>query len=84
MRDLVLIVFLTVFWGFASPWRVFQRGRFVGGNLGVPSGGFEESNLIVKTEWFLQRLDHFNPTDTRTWKQVFIILNVLTAYDCWL
>lgn len=24
----------------------------------------------IKDERFIQKLDHFNPTDTRTWKQV--------------
>lgn len=27
---------------------------------------------IVKNKWFEQELDHFNITDTRTWKQVLL------------
>ncbi|GFS10205.1 hypothetical protein ElyMa_006641500 [Elysia marginata] len=32
-----------------------------------------------KTEWFEQKLDHFKPTDTRTWKQVSYRINCLAS-----
>jgi len=28
---------------------------------------------IIENKWFVQDLDHFNATDTRTWKQVFVM-----------
>ena len=39
------------------------------------------SDLSVDAYWFNQTLDHFNPTDTRQWKQVrndyFVMFNHL-------
>lgn len=32
------------------------------------------SSSLFKYKWFEQKLDHFNPTDSRTWKQVLIYL----------
>lgn len=52
------------------PWRIFFRGREIGGNIGKP---LSETNGItdIPEEWFTQTLDHFNPVDDRTWQQVF-------------
>lgn len=58
------------------PWRIFYRGRGVGGNIGKPpvkNYGFQ----TIPEEWFDQSLDHFNPTDTRTWKQVIKMLSLI-------
>jgi len=34
----------------------------------------------VKNKWFEQELDHFNATDTRTWKQVILYYITLFIY----
>lgn len=59
--------------------RQFFNGRQQGGNLGVP-GGLDHHGLDVEfiadankyERWFTQNLDHFNPSDERTWQQVII------------
>lgn len=40
--------------------------------LGLGEPNSPESSRIMNTEdeWFIQKLDHFNPTNNRTWKQV--------------
>lgn len=55
-------------------WKIFFRGREVGGNIGQP---LAESNYLddIPEEWFTQNLDHFNPTEDRTWQQVSFKLN---------
>lgn len=45
-----------------------MRGRSKGGNLGAPI--LSEDYVLPKEQWFIQFLDHFNPTDTRVWQQV--------------
>lgn len=30
--------------------------------------------VIYEDQWLVQKLDHFNPNDKRTWKQVIIAL----------
>jgi len=51
--------------------RFFLRGRIHNGNLGVPARVHLQRNEdAVLEEYFDQHLDHFTPTDTRTWKQV--------------
>ncbi|KAJ9590369.1 hypothetical protein L9F63_016606, partial [Diploptera punctata] len=47
--------------------RLFHKGRGHGGMLGVPNHMLDLS--LPPDEWFDQQLDHFNPTDMRTWKQ---------------
>lgn len=32
------------------------------------------SSQAIEKDYFQQKLDHYNPTDTRTWKQVSLIL----------
>ncbi|KAF2879874.1 hypothetical protein ILUMI_26304 [Ignelater luminosus] len=71
MKFLILLLFVP---GFINGWRIFHRGRHVGGNLGLPGGKEKEIELgsvEVAEEWFPQKLDHFNPTDGRTWLQRF-------------
>lgn len=50
-------------------WKIFHRGRGVGGNLGIPVSHRNKYREIPE-QWFLQELDHFNPADDRKWKQV--------------
>lgn len=38
--------------------------------LGEPNSPPSFRTLITEDEWFIQKLDHFNPTNNRTWKQV--------------
>lgn len=54
--------------------RTFWKGRRTGGNLGGASrfsGTSAEKIILPPDEWFEQMLDHFNPTNVRTWKQRF-------------
>ena len=51
--------------------QLFHRGREYGGMLGVPK---HDPNIsLPPDEWFEQQLDHFDPTDTRTWEQVCVL-----------
>lgn len=45
------------------------RGKF--GMLGTPHKS--ESDRVPAQQWFVQKLDHFNPTDNRVWKQRYFI-----------
>lgn len=46
----------------------FRLGRSKNGNLGVPGDYLGEK--VPPAQWFKQKLDHFSPTDLRSWKQV--------------
>jgi hypothetical protein len=49
--------------------RVFHQGRFwKDGMLPPPVASFKEK--LPEAKWVTQRLDNFNPADTRSWKQV--------------
>lgn len=54
-------------------WRQFWKGRQTGGNLGTASksSDFLADDFLPPEEWTTQLLDHFDPTNTRTWKQRF-------------
>lgn len=66
----VLIYFLTQF--SSSALRLFSHGRRFNGNLGDPSPVANKLDLgLPADEWFDQNLDHFDPTSSKTWKQVF-------------
>lgn len=68
MKLWLYICFLCVFAGVNS-WRKFERGRKSTGNIGEPKS--QKTQLKdIPTQWYFQNLDHFNPTDERTWKQV--------------
>ncbi|XP_046734543.1 putative serine protease K12H4.7 [Diprion similis] len=62
-----LLVILVAGINAASALRSFARGRSKGGNLGTPV--LSKYYELAEDEWFEQFLDHFNPTDARTWKQ---------------
>lgn len=38
--------------------------------LGEPNLPINTNAINLEDKWYEQKLDHFNPTDTRTWKQV--------------
>lgn len=61
----VFLVCLTTCFG----WRIFHRGRGVGGNLGSPASLLKDADNITE-KWFTQKLDHFTPGDNRRWEQV--------------
>lgn len=52
-------------------WRSFWKGRRFGGNLGHPT---DSKGILNDGEnedlWFVQKLDHFEPMNVKTWKQV--------------
>ncbi|XP_067008768.1 putative serine protease K12H4.7 isoform X2 [Anabrus simplex] len=51
--------------------RLFHLGRPRGGMLGGPGG--DPITTDIKEHWYKQRLDHFNPSDTRIWHQRFFV-----------
>lgn len=67
----IRVLFLMSFFTIVTPWKQFHLGRSLGGNLGAPE---TNKTTLPPEEWFEQTLDHFNPTDGRTWKQVSIQL----------
>ncbi|XP_033223403.1 putative serine protease K12H4.7 [Belonocnema kinseyi] len=71
MRILLLFSIFTILLSCGTAWRNFLRGRSNNGNLGVPN---LSKNYDLPTEqWFKQFLDHFNPTDARTWEQRYFL-----------
>jgi len=64
----VLSISVIILLGEVEGWKTFFRGRGRGGMLGSPKAA---PNITVPpAEWFVQQLDHFNPTIPRTWEQV--------------
>lgn len=58
-------------------WRSFWKGRRYGGNIGHPS----DSKGFLRSEdnedlWFTQKLDHSDPMNVQTWKQVDILNSI--------
>lgn len=55
----------------------FLRGRPRGGMLGSPKRSSHSLNSEISGPsdelWYTQQLDHFNPADTRTWKQRYFV-----------
>lgn len=68
MRSTVLAFLLVYLSHVACGGKHFRLGRSKGGNLGAP-GGYKGEPLPA-AQWFKQKLDHFNPSDLSTWKQV--------------
>nr|CAD7202974.1 unnamed protein product [Timema douglasi] len=66
MKDFTCAV-LVVLCGLAEGWKIFHHGRHKGGMLGAPYT--DQQIALPPAEWFEQKLDHFNPTDTTTWRQ---------------
>jgi len=48
--------------------------------LGEPNLPLTKNVFNVEDKWFVQKLDHFNPTDNRTWKQVMYIKCIKNVY----
>nr|CAD7589926.1 unnamed protein product [Timema genevievae] len=60
---------LVVLCGLVEGWKTFHHGRHKGGMLGAPYTN--QQIALPPAEWFEQKLDHFNPTDTNTWRQKY-------------
>lgn len=61
---------------FGRPYGGFLNHPVLRGNLNA-----REAYSDVKTEWIDQRVDHFNASDTRTYKQVsFLTFSVHTLF----
>ncbi|EEB18067.1 conserved hypothetical protein [Pediculus humanus corporis] len=50
-------------------WKNFRWGRIRHGNLGHP----ESSEITPEEKYFVQKLDHFDPTNTKTWNQRYFV-----------
>ena len=61
-------------------WKNFRWGRIRHGNLGHP----ESSEITPEEKYFVQKLDHFDPTNTKTWNQVRIagLFSLINAFFC--
>lgn len=67
---LIFVIFLIAIEP-TSGWRTFWKGRKFDGNVGHPTE-FHGSLKSPADEdlWFVQKLDHFDPTNQQTWRQV--------------
>lgn len=66
----IILIYFAILIAKIHSWRIFHRGRGVGGNLGTPVRHHLSDLREIPEQWFLQELDHFNPSDDRKWKQV--------------
>ncbi|KAF5283542.1 hypothetical protein FQA39_LY17322 [Lamprigera yunnana] len=74
MKSLFVFTLLTLSLSNFHCWKIFHRGRVLGGNLGEPIGRETlYAGEEISDQWFDQKLDHFNPTDQRTWKQRYFV-----------
>lgn len=65
MKIILCVVLCVVWW--SSPIHSIKK-RYVG--IGEPNMPNNRRVIDVEDKWFLQKLDHFNPTNNRTWEQV--------------
>jgi len=65
--NLIFCVFWCCFWWVSSAHKI-SFIRLI--SEGKPHSSFASRVLNVENKWFKQKVDHFNPTDTRTWMQV--------------
>ena len=54
----------------------FRQGRFKDGFIRPPPVAGQHQPY-PPAQWFEQRLDHFNPQDSRTWQQVCVLQHVI-------
>ncbi|XP_060847283.1 putative serine protease K12H4.7 [Rhopalosiphum padi] len=64
MKFICCVFLCGVLW--SSPSHSFKKIRV---GLGEPNSPLTKNVIDVEDKWFIQKLDHFNPTDNRTWKQ---------------
>lgn len=67
---LILYIYLCYVWWSLPAYGI--KNRHVG--LGQPNTPENINEMEFEDNWFVQKLDHFNPTDNRTWKQVQTIV----------
>lgn len=67
MKFIWCVVWCCVWW--SSPAHSIKKILL---DLGEPNPPVNSNVIDIKDEWFLQKLDHFNPINNRTWKQVTI------------
>lgn len=92
MIKFTICVVLLCFTFGSEAWKTFHLGREKGGNV---KGPHTTNHELPPDQWFTQKLDHFNPTDDRTWQQVifcilllvfkkylFCVLNLAFLYKC--
>jgi hypothetical protein len=72
MKLSLIFVILFVTFQPIFGWRTFWKGRKFDGNVGHPtdSRGNLRENVGGDDLWFTQKLDHFEPMNDKTWKQV--------------
>ena len=66
--------FVILFLGFVTLSRgslQFLRGRPRGGMLVAPASDNVNVKDLPQDQWFTQRLDHFDDSNTKTWQQRF-------------
>lgn len=68
MRSILLCMLWCCVW-WTSPAYSIKKLRV---GLGEPNSPVNKNIIEVEDKWFEQKLDHFNPTDGRTWKQVLM------------
>nr|CAI5825941.1 unnamed protein product [Callosobruchus analis] len=75
MRGFVLLFTCLAILHTIRGWREFSRDPWKDINLKMTGGDdvVTDEYYNVTTEWFIQYLDHFNPTDNRTWKQRYYV-----------
>ncbi|XP_025192142.1 putative serine protease K12H4.7 [Melanaphis sacchari] len=65
MNLIFCVVWCCLWWGSLANESSFMK--LVG--VGKPYLPISTRSLVFENKWFEQKLDHFNPIDTRTWKQ---------------
>lgn len=68
---IVLIIFLLNLINLGISWRIFHKGRLVGGNLGSPGNSIRNASKYER--WFTQKLDHFDISEDSTWQQRYFV-----------
>jgi len=66
MNSIYFVLWCCLWWVSSAHKSSFMR--LVG--VGRPYSPASSRSLMIENKWFEQKVDHFNPTDTRTWKQV--------------
>jgi pimeloyl-ACP methyl ester carboxylesterase len=65
MNLIFCVVWFGLWWGSSAN----ESSSMKLGGIGKPNLPISARSLIFENKWFEQKLDHFNPIDTRTWKQ---------------
>jgi len=87
MSLIFCLLWCCLWWGSSAEFSSFTS--LVG--LGAPTSAFIRARSIkmslnqfnIEDSWIIQKLDHFNPNDKRTWKQVLINLSIYDSKTCY-